>query len=96
MSWYVTLSSIRNFRKQASLAQDKLSDATEQMKKAAEELCSQWEGDAAVAFAQEQGLLDSWCRSILQIGAEYIGVLAQVLQQYEEAEQEVKNQIGAN
>lgn len=92
-SWIVTISALLRYAKDAKAAQDKLDEAKAEMKSAAEALCQVWKGDAAVAFAEEQGVLDNWFTQLIQIGSEYISNVISAAQKYEEKEQELANRV---
>lgn len=92
-TFLVTLTSIVQYLAKAREAKQKLDEAKEEMKRAAEELCSNWQGDAAAAFAQEQGVLYSYCSQLGDVGSEYMDVLERVSKIYEEAEQAVTTAI---
>lgn len=92
-TWYVTFSALRRYAKEARVAQQQLDDARSEMKAAAEELCSNWSGDASVAFADEQGILSSWFDRLISIGAEYIAAVEKAADLYEEKEQEAAGKI---
>lgn len=93
LDWAVTFSAISAYLAKANEAQNQLDEAKEQMRKAAEDLCSRWQGDAAQAFAQEQGVFNNWCQNMLKIGSEYISVLTKAMETYKNAENKVQNLI---
>lgn len=86
-SWIVTFAAIADYLVKARQAQEKLQEANDNMKRAAEALCATWQGDAAKAFADEQGVLYGYCNELNAIGAEYMSVLDAARKRYEEAEQ---------
>lgn len=92
-TFLVTLTSIIQYLAKAREAKQKLDEAKEEMNRAAQELCSNWQGDAAAAFAQEQGVLYNYCTELSGVGGEYMDVLERVSKIYEEAEQAVTNAI---
>ena len=85
-TWLVTISALIRYAKEARAAQAELNEAKAAMKNAAEELCSKWQGDAATAFAQEQGVLDNWFTQLIEIASEYIGLVEAAATKYEEEE----------
>ena len=91
--WIVTIRASLRFLSDARKAQDELNKANEAMNKAAQDLCSKWQGDAAAAFAQEQGVLYQHCSQLSSVGSEYMSLLQQTAQKYEEAEQRATNAI---
>lgn len=93
MTWLVTISALFRYAKEARAAQDQLNEAKQQMKDAAQELCSKWKGDAAEAFASEQGILDNWFNQLIGIGSEYIGVVEQAADKYQEKEAELASKV---
>lgn len=92
-SFLVTLRAIAEYLMKAREAKQKLDEAAEQMNRAAEELCSKWQGDAAMAFAEEQKVLYGYCRELSGVGEEYMTVLDKVRQRYADAEEAVNNAI---
>lgn len=96
VDWIVTFSAISAYLAKARQAQEQLDDAHKMMKDAAQDLCSRWEGDAAAAFAAEQGVFDNWCSQMSSIGLEYMEVLAKIVSEYDKAENTVKNLISSN
>lgn len=93
MTWFVTISALIRYAREARAAQEQLNEAKQQMKDAAEELCSNWKGDAATAFAEEQGVLDNWFSQLISIGGEYIGAVEQAANQYQEKEAELASKV---
>ena len=93
VSFLVTIRAIIEYLQKARQAQEKLNEAAEKMNKAAQDLCSKWQGDAAAAFAQEQGVLYQHCSQLSSVGSEYMSLLQQTAQKYEEAEQRATNAI---
>lgn len=89
----ITIKTILQYLAQARQAQEKLNEAKEAMKRAAEELCSNWEGEAAKAFAQEQGVLYNYCTELTGVGDEYIEGIQKVAENYRNAEETVINAI---
>lgn len=89
----VTLNAIRGYLSRAREAQRQFDEASKMMKQAAADLCSTWEGDAAKAFAQEQGVFEGWCNEMDGLGLEYMSVLEKAIKVYEETEATVKNLI---
>lgn len=85
-TWYVTFSALRRYAGEARAAQAELNEAKEAMKTAAEELCTKWTGDAATAFAQEQGVLDNWFTQLIDVVTEYIGLVESTVTKYEDEE----------
>lgn len=85
-TWLVTISALIRYAKEARAAQAQLNEAKDTMKAAAEELCGKWTGDAANAFAQEQGVLDNWFTQLIEIASEYIGLVESAATKYEEEE----------
>ena len=94
ISMLVTISAIRNYMSKARKAQQQFDEASADMQKAAEDLCSRWQGDAAAAFAQEQGVFNNWCGQMNRLGLDYISVLDKALSTYEKMEGTVKSVIG--
>lgn len=92
-TWYVTFSALRRYASEARQAQSQLDEARDQMKNAAKELCSKWKGDASVAFADEQGVLENWFTQLTDIVTEYISLVETTVQKYEEKENELANQV---
>lgn len=91
----VTLSAIVEYLQKAREAQEKLDEATEQMNRAAQNLCNQWQGAAAMAFAEEQQVLYNHCKGLGAVGSEYIATLTEAKRKYEEMEERVKAAITA-
>lgn len=85
--WIVTAIKIAEYIAKARQAQQKVEEATKNMKNAAEALCGIWEGGAAEAFGQEQGVLNNWCTELLDVGNAAIDVVEKVRQVYEQAEE---------
>lgn len=85
-TWLVTISALIRYAKEARAAQAQLNEAKDAMKAAAEELCSKWTGDAATAFAQEQGVLDNWFTRLIEVASEYISLVESAATKYEEEE----------
>ena len=92
-SFLVTISAILQYLAKAKQAKEQLDQATNEMKRAATDLCSKWQGDAATAFAAEQEVLCTWCNELSNVGAEYMSTLEKVSRAYEEAEQAVTSAI---
>lgn len=92
-TWLVTLAAIAEYLVKARRAKEKLDEAKEEMKAAAEDLCSKWQGDAAQAFAQEQGVLYQYVTQLSGIGDEYMTELDRVRATYGDGEAEVLNAI---
>lgn len=92
-TWLVTLSALRRYSREARAAQAELNEAKDVMKAAAEELCGKWTGDAATAFAQEQGVLDNWFTQLLEIASEYIGLVESAAEKYEEEENSLASKV---
>lgn len=92
-SLFVTIRAIRGYLAKAREAQQQFDEAAADMKRAAEELCSRWQGDAAVAFAKEQGVFDGWCKGMSGLGQEYMVMLDKAISTYESTEAQVKNLI---
>lgn len=92
-TWYVTISALIRYARDAKAAQDKLNEAKAEMKSAAEALCQVWQGDAATAFAQEQGVLDNWFTQLISIGTEYIAAVNAAAQKYKEKEEELASKL---
>lgn len=93
MTWLVTISALIRYTKEARAAQDQLNEARETMKNAAAELCSKWQGDAATAFAEEQGVLDNWFTRLIEIASEYINLVASAAEKYQEKEAELAGKV---
>lgn len=91
--WIVTISALIRYARDAKAAQDKLNEAKAEMKSAAEALCQVWQGDAATAFAEEQGVLDNWFSQLISIGGEYISAVTTAAQKYQDKEEELANQV---
>jgi len=91
--WIVTAIKIAEYLLKARQAQAKVEEATKTMKSAAEALTGIWEGSAADAFAQEQGVLNNWCTELLDVGNQALDVVEKVRQVYEQAEEVAKNAI---
>ncbi len=85
----VTLPAIAAYLVKARAADEKLRAANEAMKQAAEALLAIWEGDAAKAFAQEQGVLYQHVSQLGDVGEEYMSTLDAALKKHEEAEARV-------
>lgn len=92
-TWFVTLSALLRYAAEALQAQDTLNEAKEQMKSAASELCTKWVGDAANAFAREQGILDGWFGQLISIGSEYITAVKSAADKYQETEEELARKV---
>lgn len=95
VTFLVTLGSIVEYLNKARQAQEKLNEAAEKMNKAAQELCNNWQGEAAMAFAQEQQVLYGYCRELHNVGDEYISLLDQQRANYEEADRKAQAAIAA-
>ena len=93
VSWLVTIHAIRGYLSKARQARQQFNEAAEEMKKAAADLCSKWEGDAAVAFEAEQNKFNGWCKQMDGIGSEYMTALNKAIDVYEKTEQAVKHAI---
>lgn len=93
VSFLVTLEAIMRYLDEARQAQEKLNEATERMNRAAQELCNQWKGDAAEAFAQEQKVLYGHCKELHNVGEEYISVFQQAHDRYSQADADAANAI---
>ncbi len=93
MTWFVTISALIRYAREARAAQEQLDEAKQQMKDAAAELCDKWKGDAAMAFADEQGVLDNWFNQLISIGAEYISAVEQAANKYQEKEAEIAGKV---
>ena len=63
---------------------------------AAQELCSNWAGDARDAFLAEQVKAKSWWEQMIQIIAELASTIDKVNSAYSTAEQTVKDTIGSH
>lgn len=72
VDFLVTLAAIIEYLNKAREAQEKLNEAAEEMNNAAEDLCGKWQGEAALAFAQEQKVLYGYCKELHSVGDEYI------------------------
>lgn len=83
-TWMVTLSALAQYAGEAVQARATLNEANEQMKRAAEELCSVCKGDSVDAFAQEQGVLSNHVIDLMRVGEELIAAVQKALQIYEE------------
>lgn len=92
-TWLVTISALLRYAKEARAAQAQLDEARDQMKAAASELCDKWTGDAAMAFAEEQGVLDNWFNQLIGIAQEYIGLVETAARRYEEAEEALASKV---
>jgi len=90
-----TPEAIAEYLNKARQAQEKLNEATEQMNRAAQNLCSIWEGQAAQAFSQEQQVLYSHCRELCEVGDSYIPDVEMQKDNYVEAENLAKNAIAS-
>ena len=95
MSWFVTINAIRKYCSDSRAAQQLLDQANNEMKQAAEELCSVSSGDWVEAFRAEQTKLQGWVAKMISIGTEYIETATRIAEKYEEAENAIKRQIGA-
>lgn len=93
IDWVVTISALLRYVAEALKAQDTLNEAKEQMKTAATELCNGWIGDAADAFAREQGILDGWFGQLISIGSEYISAVKTAAEKYRETEEELASKV---
>lgn len=96
VDWLVTINAIRGYLAKARQAQEQFDDASKMMKDAAADLCSIWKGDAADAFAQEQGVFEGWCSQMSGLGLDYMDVLEKAINVYEKAESAVKTLISSN
>ena len=94
-SWLVTIRAILGYLAKAREAQNQFNEAAADMKKAAEDLCSKWEGDAATAFAKEQGVFNNWCGMMDNTASEYMTKLQETVSKYEETESTVQQVIGS-
>ncbi|MBE5801781.1 MAG: hypothetical protein E7319_05770 [Clostridiales bacterium] len=92
-TWLVTISAILQFLAKARSAKEQLDKANAEMSRAAQDLCSKWQGDAAQAFAAEQGVLYNHCSQLSNVGSEYMDTLQKVADLYERTEQTVTNAI---
>ena len=72
----VTIEAIIGYLAKVREAKEQLNEANADMKNAAEQLCSIWQGDAANSFAAEQGVLNTWVNEMISIGAEYMDLLS--------------------
>ena len=86
VSFLVTLRAIVEYLQRARQAQEKLNEAAEKMNKAAQELCNQWQGESAAAFAQEQHVLYGYCRELYEVGSEYISGFEKAHERYSQAD----------
>lgn len=92
-TWFVTISALRRFAKDAKQAEAKLNEANETMKSAAAELCSNWQGDAATAFSEEQNKVHGWVTDVIRIGSYYISTVLKAAETYEQKEQELSGKV---
>ena len=93
VDWLVTINAIRGYLAKARQAQEQFDEASKMMKQAAQDLCSRWEGEAARAFAQEQGVFEGWCSQMSGLGLEYMDVLEKAIDVYQKTEETVRNLI---
>lgn len=93
VDWIVTINAIRGYLAKARQAQEQFDDASKMMQQAAQDLCSKWEGEAAQAFAQEQGVFEGWCSQMSGLGLEYMDVLEKAIDVYQRTEETVRNLI---
>ena len=93
VDFLVTLAAIMEYLDKARDAQEKLDEAAEQMNRAATELCSKWQGDAAVAFAQEQEVLYTYCKQLHNVGDEYIRGFQTAADKYGNADETARKAI---
>lgn len=93
VDFLVTLAAIMEYLGKARDAQEKLNEASEQMNKAATELCSKWKGDAAIAFAQEQEVLYGYCKQLYAAGDEYIRGFEKAHTDYSDADERARAAI---
>lgn len=89
----VTIQAIFRYLAKAREAKEQLDQANNEMKQAAEQLCSIWQGASAEAFAAEQGVLQGWVSEISNVGGEYMELLSTTASKYAEAEQRATNAI---
>ena len=89
----VTLAAIVEYLQKARDAQEKLDEAAEKMNRAATELCGKWQGEAAMAFAQEQEVLYTYCKQLHSIGDEYIRGFETAHRNYDNADAEAEKAI---
>lgn len=86
----VTLRALRKFAKDNKAAQERLDEAKAEMKAAADDLCSRWEGEAATAFAEEQNRVTNWFVELLRIGATYVAAVLKAADTFEAADNDIK------
>lgn len=93
MALRVTIRAIRQASKDIKAAQERLSEAQSEMKSAATALCEVWKGDAATAFAQEQGVVDNWVTKLFNVVSEIIAALTTAAEKYEENEENIMSHL---
>lgn len=96
MTWIVTVRALRKYSSDSRAAQRLLDQANNEMKQAAQALYAASSGDWAEAFLAEQEKMQSWVSKMISIGSEFIDTVMRAADKYEEAENAVKRQIGAN
>lgn len=89
----VTIRAIIKASKDIKAAQERLNEAKTEMKNAAAELCEVWKGDAATAFAQEQGVLDNWVSKLFNVVSEIIAALTTAAEKYQANEENIMNHL---
>ena len=89
----VTIRAIIKASKDIKAAQERLNEAKTEMKNAATELCEVWKGDAATAFAQEQGVLDNWVSKLFNVVSEIIAALTTAADKYQANEENIMNHL---
>ncbi len=83
MNFKVTISEINACADKLTQALDQFRSATDAAKSAADTLASQWEGDAQVAFVNEQGRTNAWFVQMANIVEVYIQALHAAASAYE-------------
>lgn len=89
----VTIQAIIGYLAKAREAKEQLNEANADMKNAAEQLCSIWQGDASNAFAAEQGVLNTWVNEMISIGAEYMDLLSRTAAAFEEMDAQMTQAV---
>ncbi len=92
----VTISAIQGYLAKTHEAQEQFEEASKIMQQAAQDLCSNWEGEAAQAFAREQNVFAGWCGEMDKVGLDFMQVLETAIDTYLKADDVIKNLIGSN
>ena len=76
--------------------QQKVEEATKNVRNAADALLGIWKGSAAEAFDQEQEVLSKWCSELLYAGNQAIELVEKIMQEYAKAEEELRRSLNKN